>query len=160
MISPRVLYILTRSNAILLIVLRIKHISLLSTVSPGADPGFSERGFIYIYKCMGARFADFISFSLNIPWKWNNFVSLRPNYFIFLGYLKTWGAGRGGGGWSEPFERPLWIRHWAHRMHHKCTSVLEPQNNKTNKTAFAQTVQTCHCLRCLFNLLFNLSPTQ
>ena len=25
---------------------------------------------------------------LNIPWKWNNLVSLRPNYFIFMGYLR------------------------------------------------------------------------
>ena len=29
-------------------------------------------------------------------------VSLRPNYFIFIGYLK-----RGGEGWGEP----VWIRH-------------------------------------------------
>ena len=29
------------------------------------------------------------AFSLNIPWKWNNSVSQRPNYFIFIGYLKT-----------------------------------------------------------------------
>ena len=27
-------------------------------------------------------------FFLNIPWKWNNLVSLRPNYFIFKGYLR------------------------------------------------------------------------
>ena len=38
-----------------------------------------------------ARFADSISFFLNIPWKWNNLVSLRPNYFIFIGYWKTGG---------------------------------------------------------------------
>ena len=25
---------------------------------------------------------------LNIPWKWNNLVSVRPNYFIFMGYLR------------------------------------------------------------------------
>ena len=24
---------------------------------------------------------------LNILWKWNNFVSMRPNYFISMGYL-------------------------------------------------------------------------
>ena len=34
--------------------------------------------------------ADFISFFLNIPWKWNNLVSLRPNDF-FIGCLKTGG---------------------------------------------------------------------
>ena len=38
-----------------------------------------------MYKGVGVRFADFISFFLNIP--------LRLNYFIFIGYLKT-GAGR------------------------------------------------------------------
>ena len=43
----------------------------------------------------GGRFADFISFSFNILWKWNNLVSLRPNYFIFIGYLKTGGGGGG-----------------------------------------------------------------
>ena len=37
--------------------------------------------------------ADFISFFLNIPWKWNNLVSVRPNYLIFMGYLKTGGWG-------------------------------------------------------------------
>ena len=31
--------------------------------------------------------------------KMNKLVSLRPNYFIFIGYLKT---GNGGGGSSEP----------------------------------------------------------
>ena len=25
---------------------------------------------------------------LNIRWKWNNLVSVRPNYFIFMGYLR------------------------------------------------------------------------
>ena len=30
------------------------------------DPGFLERGFIYIYKGVGVRFANFISFFLNI----------------------------------------------------------------------------------------------
>ena len=25
---------------------------------------------------------------LNILWKWNNLVSMRPNYFIFMGYLR------------------------------------------------------------------------
>ena len=45
-----------------------------------------------MYKGVGVRIADFISFFLNIP------VSLRPNYFIFIGYLKTRGGGGGGGG--------------------------------------------------------------
>ena len=39
----------------------------------------------YVWKCWG----EFISFFLNIPWKWNNLVSL-----IFIGYLKM---GRVGG---------------------------------------------------------------
>ena len=49
------------------------------------------------FRCVkeGAGFADFISYFLNIPWKGNNLVSLRPNYFIFIGYLQTWGRGWG-----------------------------------------------------------------
>ena len=47
-------------------------------------------------KGVGDRFADFISFFLNIPWKLNNLVSLRPNYFIFIGNFKTGGGGGGG----------------------------------------------------------------
>ena len=43
-----------------------------------------------MYKCVGVRFADFISFFLKLK-----FWSLRPNYFIFIGYLK--GGGGGGG---------------------------------------------------------------
>ena len=27
---------------------------------------------------------------LNIPWKWNNLVSMRLNYFNFIGYLRKW----------------------------------------------------------------------
>ena len=27
---------------------------------------------------------------LNILWKWNNLVSGRPNYFIFMGHLRKW----------------------------------------------------------------------
>ena len=49
---------------------------------------------------MWASFTYFISFFLNIPWKWNNLVSLRPNYFIFIGYLKT--GGRKGGSSKPP----------------------------------------------------------
>ena len=41
--------------------------------------------------------SDSISFFLYIPWKWNTLVSLRPNYFIFIGYLKT---GGGEGAWT------------------------------------------------------------
>ena len=33
---------------------------------PGADPEFLERG-VHMYKGVGVRFADFISFFLNIP---------------------------------------------------------------------------------------------
>ena len=58
---------------------------------------------VHIYNGVGVCFADFISFFVNIPWKWNHLVSLRPNYFIFIGYLKT-----GGQVWAKP----LWIHHW------------------------------------------------
>ena len=64
------------------------------------DPGFLERGNICI-RCW-VYFADFISFFLNIPWKWNNLVSLRPNYIIFIGYLKTGGSCGGSSKASQP----------------------------------------------------------
>ena len=44
---------------------------------------------------VGVHFADFISFFLNILWKWNNLVLLRPNYFILIGYLITGGVEEG-----------------------------------------------------------------
>ena len=31
---------------------------------------------VYMFKGVGVRFADIISLTLNIPWKWNNLVSL------------------------------------------------------------------------------------
>ena len=81
-------------------------------------PGFLERGFICI-KVWGfalmIRF-DFISFFSNTPWKWNNLVSPRPNYFIFIGFMKT---GRGKGVRANPLN-PLWIRH--------CTGTLQEWN--------------------------------
>ena len=38
----------------------------------------------------GGRFADFIHFFLKYP--------MRPNYFIFIGYLQMGGGGGGGQG--------------------------------------------------------------
>ena len=75
----------------------------------------TQRGFV-IYKGVGVRFADFISFFLSILWKRNNLVSLRPNYFIFIGHLKIGGVGGGGGRGFEritetPLDRPLPIDH-------------------------------------------------
>ena len=49
-------------------------------------------------------FFFFISFCFNIQWKWNNLVSLRPNYFIFIGYLNTLGR---EGVRVTPHEPPL-----------------------------------------------------
>ena len=47
-----------------------------------------------MYKCVGVHFADFISFFLNIPWKWNNLV--------------TGGGGGGGGvGYSSNLPEPI-----------------------------------------------------
>ena len=54
---------------------------------------------------VGVRFADFISFFLNIPWKWNNLVSYETKLFRFHRILKT--GGGGGVGSSEPPEPPL-----------------------------------------------------
>ena len=71
---------------------------------------------------MGVRFADFIYFFLNIPWKWKKnglratklfhfhskySMKMRPNYFIFKEYLKMrdreWVR-------ANPWT-PLWTRH-------------------------------------------------
>ena len=38
------------------------------------------------WKGMWGSLCWFISSILNIPWKWNNLVSVRPNYFIFIGF--------------------------------------------------------------------------
>ena len=81
---------------------------LYSFVFTVADPGFLEKG-VHMYEGVGVRFADFLLFFLNIIWKWNNLVSVRPKYFIFIGYLRT---GDGEGVWaldppSEPPELPL-----------------------------------------------------
>ena len=69
---------------------------------PAAGPGFLKK-WVHMYNGVGVRFDDFIYFFLNIPWKWNTLVSLRPNSFIFMGYLKT------GGGRDR--SNPLGIRH-------------------------------------------------
>ena len=50
-----------------------------------------------MYKGVGVRIADFISFFLNIP------VSLRPKYFIFIGI----NAGGGGGGSGSATEAEM-----------------------------------------------------
>ena len=71
---------------------------------PGCIQDFSKEG-------VGVRFAYFISFFLNILRKWNNLVSLRPNYFIFKGYLRTWS----GEGVQANSPNPIWIHHWRNR---------------------------------------------
>ena len=54
-------------------------------------------------KGVEVHFAYFISYFLNIPSK-----RLRPNYFIFIRYLKT----QGGKGDLSIQPEPLWTRHW------------------------------------------------
>ena len=92
-------------------------------------------GFICIHVCVcvcvvggGGGFVWLIlSHFFNIPWKWNNLVSLRPNYFIFVGYFKTGGREgvpanfifvgyfKMGGREGVPANRlnPLWICRWT-----------------------------------------------
>ena len=53
---------------------------------------------VHMFKGVGVCFADFISFFINI---------LRPNSFIFMGYLKT--GGRKGGSPEPPLDPPLQI---------------------------------------------------
>ena len=50
---------------------------------------FLERGFICI-KGWGFALLILSHFFLNIPWKWNNLVSLRPNYELkYFGLIET-----------------------------------------------------------------------
>ena len=67
---------------------------------------------VCMHKGMGSLLCWFFShFSfLKIPWKWNNLVSLRPIFFIFMGYLKT-------GACRRVQENPLWIHHWFADKH-------------------------------------------
>ena len=44
---------------------------------------------IHMCKGFGVHFADLISFLLNITWKWNNLVTLWPNYFHFHWIFKN-----------------------------------------------------------------------
>ena len=43
---------------------------------------------------VGGSLCCFYLIFLKYLMKWNNLVSLRPNYFIFIGYLKTWARER------------------------------------------------------------------
>ena len=87
--------------------------------TPRGGSMISGKG-VYMYKCVGG---GGISFFLNIPRNLNNLVSLRPNYFIFMGYLlKTWGM---EGVRANPLN-PLWIRHCRPRSTDHLHSMSEP----------------------------------
>ena len=64
---------------------------LINFANSGADPEFLERGFICmkVYEGVGDLLCGFYLIFLK---------SLRPNYFIFIGYLKTgdreWGSSK------------------------------------------------------------------
>ena len=66
------------------------------------------KGGSYIKRC-GGSFCWFYLIFFSIPWKWNNLVSVRPNYFIYIEYLKN----GGGGGVARSPLNPLWILHWG-----------------------------------------------
>ena len=83
----------------------IGHKSVLKDLA-GQIQDFWKR--VYI-RAWGFTLYLFISFFLNIPLKLNNLVSLRQNYFIFIGFLKTGGGGGGGeGGGRWVRTTPLW----------------------------------------------------
>ena len=62
---------------------------------------------VHMYQGVGVLSAEVITFFLNIRWKRNNLVSQRPNYFIFIGYLKT--SAMEGFKWAPwtPLDPPL-----------------------------------------------------
>ena len=74
---------------------------LCATIT-GADPVFH----MYLYKGVAVSLFWFYLIFLKYPIKWNNLVSLRPNYFIFIGYLKT-----GWGSREPPLDPPLDYKH-------------------------------------------------
>ena len=59
---------------------------------------------VHMYKVVGFLFANFHSF-----FSWNNLASLRPNYYLFIGYLKL---GTRKGVWANPLNL-LWICQWV-----------------------------------------------
>ena len=87
-LQVQLLYITKRIAKVLIIVPGCAGLWVPLKLSGGVSR-ISEKGFICIAVCVGGRFTDFISFFLNFPWKGNNLASVRPNYFIFIGYLKT-----------------------------------------------------------------------
>ena len=54
---------------------------------PGKHPDAGMDWIIDCWKGVWGSLCWFILSILNIPWKWNNLVSVRPDYFIFIGYL-------------------------------------------------------------------------
>ena len=99
----------------------IKIKAFISTA--GADPGFLERRFICIRVWVFALLI--LSFFFNVPWKWNNLVSLRPNYFIFIGYLKR-GEGRVFKRTLEPTYDPPLYWHTSRMEYPNSPRVLYP----------------------------------
>ena len=91
-----------------------------------------------MYKGVGICFADFISFFSNIPWKLNNLVSLRPNYSILIGYLKT---GRWEGCSIESLEPPLLLFKIINLKTHPV--IFSPQNTIKKDVTFRLGL---HCL--------------
>ena len=75
----------------------------------GGSARISGNG-VQMYKGVGDSLLLILWFFLNIPWKWNNLVSVRPNYFIFTGYLKRWAGSLGSSerSWWTPLDPPLY----------------------------------------------------
>ena len=85
----------------------------------GADPWILEREFIFI-KVLGFALLILSQFFFKCSMKIKNWSQWRPNYFIFIGYLKT------GGAQVNPLS-PVWIRHWRVKLENtiqKPTAVL------------------------------------
>ena len=140
--------------------------------SGGPDPKFCQRFFIIIIYLLvinsvyrekrQGRFQDFwkgvhmykgvclgvallvLSFFLHIAGKWNNLVSLRSNYIIFIGYLKTgWGgSGRGSSRYTwTPFGYATGRDPYQYSLENlcpvnKCRFAGEPMSLKVSWVAF------------------------
>ena len=98
----------------------------------GADPGFLERGFTCI-KVWGSLWW-FISFLLNIPWKWSNLVWTK--LFHFHRICKNGGRGGRSSELPEPLSKRTISQNRDHTQNpHTWWSDNKPPTNKNRNNA-------------------------
>ena len=121
--------------------------SLLAWIYSGTDSEFLERGLACL-NVWSSLCWFYLVFFLNIPWKLYNLVSTRPNYFIFIGYLKNWGP-RGRFKWTPSGSTTVITGEcsWSSSGMCNVTCCVAPQRRLTNCNETDQTtnVETKSC---------------